>query len=89
MSERNLELLQFPTPYPIKVVCRQRDNLRQTIDEIVRRHTPDLTDAAIHERGSNAGHFVSITYLLTAHSAQHVSDLLGELLRHESVVMVI
>jgi uncharacterized protein len=89
MSDRDLELLQFPTPYPIKVVCRQREGLRPMIDAIVHRHTPDLTDANIQVRGSSTGHFVSITYTLTARSAEHVTDLLRELLAHEAVVMVI
>jgi uncharacterized protein len=89
MSERKLELLQFPTPYPIKVVCRQREELRPIIDEIVRRRTPDLTESDIQMRVSSAGHFVSITYTLTARSAEHVTELLRDLLSQEAVVMVI
>ena len=37
MADRDLELLQFPTAYPIKVVCRRRAELRIEIDAIVRR----------------------------------------------------
>ncbi len=89
MPDQNLELLQFPTPYPIKVVCRQRQDLRLLIDEMVRRHTPDLANDAIHERCSKAGHFVSITYQLNARSAAHITALLADLNDHEAVIMVI
>lgn len=89
MSGEHLELLKFPTPYPIKVVCRRRENLRLTIDALVRRHTPDLAAEAIQERDSKAGHFVSITYQLTARSAAHITALLAELQAHDAVIMVI
>ncbi len=89
MREPDLELLQFPTAYPIKVVCRRRAGLRIEIDAIVRRHTPELGDDAIQERASSAGNYVSISYALTARSAQHITLLIAELLGQDSVVMVL
>ena len=89
MGEQDLELLQFPTPYPIKVVCRRRADLRIEIDAIVRRHTPELGDDAIQERDSSAGNYVSISYALTARSAEHITGLIVALRGHESVVMVL
>ena len=89
MADRDLELLQFPTAYPIKVVCRRRAELRIEIDAIVRRHTHDLGDDAIQERDSSAGNFVSISYALTARSAEHITGLIVELRAHDCVVMVL
>jgi putative lipoic acid-binding regulatory protein len=89
VSEQELELLQFPTAYPIKVVCRRRADLRIVIDEIVRRHTPELGDDAIQERDSSAGNYVSISYALTARSAEHITALIVELRSHDAVVMVL
>ena len=89
MGEQDLELLQFPTAYPIKVVCRRRTDLRIEIDAIVRRHTPELGDDAIQERDSSAGNYVSISYALIARSAEHITDLIVELRSHDSVVMVL
>jgi putative lipoic acid-binding regulatory protein len=89
VADQDLELLRFPTPYPIKVVCRRRADLRTVIDAVVRRHTPDLGDAAIQERDSSAGNYVSISYALTARSAEHITLLIAELRGHDSVVMVL
>ena len=89
MGEQDLELLRFPTAYPIKVVCRRRAGLRIAIDAIVRSHTPELGDDAIQERDSSAGNYVSISYALTARSAQHITLLIAELRGHDSVVMVL
>ncbi len=89
MGEQDLELLQFPTAYPIKVVCRRRADVRIEIDAIVRRHTPVLGDDAIQERDSSAGNYVSISYALTARSAEHITGLIAELRGHDSVVMVL
>ena len=89
MADQDLELLQFPTAYPIKVVCRRRADLRIEIDAIVRRHTPELGDDAILERDSSAGNYVSISYALTARSAEHITRLITELRGHDFVVMVL
>jgi putative lipoic acid-binding regulatory protein len=89
VREQELELLQFPTAYPIKVVCRRRADLRIEIDAIVRRHSPELCADAIQERDSSAGNYVSISYALTARSAGHVTALLAELRGHDAVVMVL
>jgi putative lipoic acid-binding regulatory protein len=89
VGPQDLELLQFPTAYPIKVVCRRRAGLRIEIDAIVRRHSPELGDDAIQERDSSAGNYVSISYALTARSAEHISLLIAELRGHDSVVMVL
>ena len=89
MGEQDLELLKFPTAYPIKVVCRRRTDLRVVIDAIVRRHTPELGDDAIQERDSSAGNYVSISYDLVARSAEHITGLIVELRSHDSVVMVL
>jgi hypothetical protein len=89
MSEPKGPLLTFPTDYPIKVVCRRRAALRIEIDAIVRRHTPELADEQISERDSRAGQFVSITYAITARSAEHVEGLVVELRNHPAVMMVI
>lgn len=89
MSQRDLELLRFPTAYPIKVICRRAAQLRADIDDIVRRHTPELQDTEIHERDSNAGKFVSITYSIVARDAGHIMALVAELRTHAAVIMVI
>lgn len=83
------ELLRFPTSYPIKVVGRRSENLRASIDAIVRAHVPDLDDSQVTERASNQQHFLSITYTFTARSREQVVELAKALQASKDVIMLI
>ncbi len=81
--------LVFPTDYPIKVVGRLDAALRPRIDDVVRRHVPDLATERIGERASGQGNYVSITYTIVARSREQVVALVQELSRTDGVLMVI
>lgn len=83
------ELLTFPTAYPIKVVGRRTDSLRASIDAIVRRHVPDLTDDQISERASKEAHFLAITYTINAQSKEQIVALANALQASKDVIMLI
>lgn len=83
------ELLTFPTSYPIKVVGRVSDGLRERIDAIVREHVPDLDAAQISERASNQQHFLSITYTINAQSREQIVGLANALQASKDVIMLI
>ena len=83
------DVLVFPTEYPIKVVGRQEAGLRTRIDAVVLRHVPDLAAHRVSQRASGQGNFVSITYLIVAHSREQVVALVTELSATEGVMMVI
>lgn len=89
MSESAESPLVFPTDYPIKVVGRTDVALRDRIDVVVMKHVADLTADRISERASNAGNFVSITYVIVARSREQVTALVQELAGTEGVLMVI
>jgi putative lipoic acid-binding regulatory protein len=82
-------LLKFPTDYPIKVVGRASDTLRQEADAIVTKHAPDLDQTRTSERRSANGNFLSISYTIHAVSAEQVTALATELSSCESVLLVI
>lgn len=82
-------LLKFPVDYPIKVVCRRSDGLRQRIDAIVHQHVPDLVASQISERASKQLHFLSITYTINAQSSDQVVALANALQACPDVVMLI
>jgi uncharacterized protein len=83
------ELLKFPVAYPIKVVGRRRENLRASIDAIVREHVPDLEESQISERASKQEHFLSITYTINAQSREQVIALANALQASKDVIMLI
>jgi putative lipoic acid-binding regulatory protein len=83
------ELLKFPVDYPIKVVGRRSENLRASIDAIVRQHVPDLNESQITERASNQQHFLSITYTINAQSREQIVALATALQASKDVIMLI
>jgi len=83
------ELLKFPVEYPIKVVGRRSDNLRASIDAIVREHVPDLVESQVTERASNQQHFLSITYTINAKSREQIVALANALQASKDVIMLI
>jgi uncharacterized protein len=82
-------LLEFPTDYPLKVVGRPADDLRQRVDAIVLRHAPRLGAARVTQRLSANGNFLSISYLLPAESREQVEALVAELRTCEGVLLLL
>lgn len=89
VDEPRLELLTFPTDYPIKVLVRTENRMRLRIDAIVSSHAPDIDLDAVIERASENGNFASMTYTVRAQSAEHITALVKELTSTPNVIMVI
>jgi uncharacterized protein len=83
------QLLQFPTDYPIKVVGRPSAEFRAHIHAIVVKHAPDVESDLITERLSENGNFVSISYMIRAHSREQITALVVELKAATGVLMVL
>lgn len=82
-------LLEFPTDYPLKVLGRPTDGLRQRVHAIVLRHAPRLGAERVSERLSANGNFLSISYLLPAESREQVEALIAELRTCEGVLLLL
>ena len=82
-------LLTFPCEFPIKIMGRSSDTLKEEIVAIVRNHAPDLDDDAIHTRASGKGNYLAITVTITATSKQQLDNIYLELNAHEAVVMTL
>lgn len=83
------KLLKFPTDYPLKVVGRSDDTLRERADAVVKKHAPDFDLSKATERRSANGNFLSITYMIRASSREQVTALAAELSACEAVLLVI
>ena len=83
------DLLKFPTDYPIKVVGKPSDDFRARIHAIFLKHAPDVDPDQVTERLSGQGNFLSISYVIRAHSSEQVISLANELGTTEGVVMVL
>jgi putative lipoic acid-binding regulatory protein len=89
MSEEEESPLKFPCQFPIKAMGKANCELDIIVVEIVRKHAPDLTEAAVYTRDSSAGNYVSVTVRVTATSRQQLDAIYQDLVDCEAVIMAI
>lgn len=68
---------------------RQGASFRETILDVVTRHAPGFDEAAITERESRKGSFVSITVTITATGPEQLDALHKDLIATGVVQMVL
>ena len=82
-------LLDFPTPFPIKIMGRREGGFTKAVIEIVLRHAPDFAPGTIETRPSREGKYLSLTATVNATSQEQLDALYRELCDHPAVVMVL
>ena len=86
MSEEQETLLEFPCRFPIKAMGRAGEDFDTLVVQMVRRHVPDLNEAAVTLRESSGGKWVSVTVVIEATSKSQLDAIYRELSAHEKVV---
>jgi putative lipoic acid-binding regulatory protein len=89
MSEEEESPLKFPCQFPIKAMGKANCELDIIVVEIVRKHAPDLTEAAVYTRDSSAGNYVSVTVRVNATSRKQLDAIYQDLVDCEAVIMAI
>ncbi len=87
MSEDQDTLLQFPCRFPIKAMGRAEPGFDALIVALIRRHAPDLSEAAVVTRESRNGRWLSVTVTITATSKVQLDRIYEDLSAHEKVVI--
>jgi uncharacterized protein len=82
-------LLNFPTPFPIKIMGRREGGFTKAVIEIVLRHAPDFAPGTVETRPSREGKYISLTATVNATSQEQLDALYRELCDHPTVVMVL
>lgn len=82
-------LLEFPVDFPIKMMGRDTPEFRDTVRELVEKHTGPLADDAIQSSLSRNGRFVSVTITVTAQSREQLDNIYREVTAHENVLMAL
>jgi putative lipoic acid-binding regulatory protein len=88
MSDRE-GYFEFPCTFPIKIMGRANVEFEVRILAILRKHTPDLGEAAIRIRHSKEGTYMSITALIPAKSKQQLDAIYQELSSEKTVLVVL
>ncbi len=81
--------LKFPCLFPLKVMGRNTDGLYPAVYAVLKKHVPDLADAAFASRLSSNDKYLSITVTFAARSKDQLNAIYRELNAHELVLMTL
>ena len=79
--------LKFPCDFPIKVMGKTSLEFEAKVLGIVRKHVPDLGEAAIESRLSNNGTYQSLTVTIHATSQDQLDSIYNELSNDKDILM--
>lgn len=88
MSETSA-LWQFPCKFPIKVMGRQSEEFEFAVVQILRRHIPKLSEAAIRRRDSKQKRYSALTIVIEAQSREQLDAIYQDLTACEHVLMAL
>ena len=87
MSEESV--MTFPCSFPIKLMGRESTEFRQTVRELVEKHTGPLDDDVIESSLSRNGRFVSVTITVIAESREQLDNIYRDATAHDDVIMAL
>ena len=82
-------VIEYPLPFPIKVMGLNRPEFRPAMVALFRRHAPDLDEGTIEVRESREAKYLSLTITIDAKSREQLDALYGELSDHPMVTMAL
>lgn len=89
MNKEQDTLLTFPCEFPIKIMGKSSLNFQAIVLNIIRKHAPSISEAAISTRYSKDFKYISITATINATSKQQLDALYSELSAHEEIMVVL
>ena len=81
--------IRFPCEFPVKAMGKSDCDLDIIVVGIVRKHAPDLSDAAIKTRASANGNYISVTVTVHATSRRQLDAIYQDLVDCEAVIMAL
>lgn len=88
MSEQE-SLIEYPCPFPLKIMGHAHEELTATVLSIVTRHDPGFDCTSVEYRASSGGKYVGLTCTVTATSRTQLDSLYSELTGHPLVKVVL
>lgn len=81
--------LKFPCQFPIKVMGKKSPNFEAVVLGIVRKHAPDLGEAAVNLQYSRKQNYVSLTVTVNARSQAQLDAIYQALTDEDAILMVL
>ncbi|MDH5355427.1 MAG: DUF493 domain-containing protein [Gammaproteobacteria bacterium] len=82
-----LELIDYPSRYPLKVFGNQGVEFEAIVLELVRARCPQVEHIEVSQRSSKTGKYIALTLTFTVYSEQQIKDIYQDLYECEHVVM--
>ena len=89
MADSDETLLEFPCEYSVKAMGVSAPDFSNLVFDLVAGHVADLSRAAVKEKPSKKGKYVSVTVTFTAQSKAQLDAIYYALTGHEKVVMAL
>ncbi len=88
-AARKDSLIDYPSPFPIKVMGERADGFVQAITSIARQFDPAFDAGTIELRESSGGKYLGVTITVTATSREQLDELYRTLSTHPMVNVVL
>ena len=79
----------YPCDFPIKIMGEKRDEVAQTMTDLIRLHDPLFDAATLGMRLSSQGNYLSLTATVKATSREQLDNLYRALSSHPMVKVVL
>lgn len=88
MSSRD-SLIEYPSPFPIKVMGQKADGLVAAITHVARQFDPTFDARTVELRESSGGKYLGVTITVTATSREQLDEIYRTLSSHPMVKVVL
>ncbi len=88
-GDGSASLIEYPSPFPIKVMGAQADGFVEAIVAVARRHDPTFDASNLELRPSRGGNYLGVTITVTATSREQLDALYRDLSSHPMVKVVL
>ncbi len=88
-AARKESLIDYPSPFPIKVMGEKADGLVHAITQVAREFDPAFDASTIELRESSGGKYLGVTITVTATSREQLDELYRTLSTHPMVRVVL
>ena len=82
-------LIDYPSPFPIKVLGANVDGFVHALTDIARRFDPGFDAATVELRPSSGNKYLGVTLTVTATSREQLDELYRTLSTHPMVKVVL
>ncbi len=88
-DEKYSSAIKFPCDFTIKVVGHERDDFRNSVYAIAKKHFPTIKATAFSERPSKNKNYVSISFIVPAQNKAQLDALYEELTANAEILMAL